>query len=273
MSTTVSKSYQVNPHTTLHTVQSGSPNARTVIILLHFWGGSTRTFSQLTPLLSSSDILTVAVDFPGWGSSTGPIDDPSAYSIASLASSVESLIAQLNVRNFILVGHSMGGKVAQLIAGRNLVHGLQGLILLAPAPPSPLILPEEMRVQQLAAYGSPQSAEFVARNVLSASPLSDQTIKIVVEDMLGGSKLATAAWPGYAMAEDVSEIVSATTARTLVLVGELDSVETPERARNEVVGNIKGAKIVVLPGVGHLLPLEASKEVARYIDEFCSADS
>ena len=98
----------------------------------------------------------------------------------------------------------MGGKVAQLLAGRN-VFGtrLKGVVLIAPAPPTPFQLPEEMREQQRTAFSTPESAEFVVRNVLTGLPLSDEVVKMLVEDMLMGNKYAREAWPEYGMGEDV----------------------------------------------------------------------
>lgn len=166
------------------------------------------------------------------------------------------------------MGHSMGGKVAQLIAGRGLVKGLKGVVLIAPAPPTPLVLPVEMKEQQLAAYSSPQSAEFVVRNVLSSSKLSDETVGMLVEDMMKGNEFAKAAWPTYAIGEDIVEDAKKVEVPVLVIAGELDGVETLERLRSEVLGNVRGAEMVVVEGSGHLLPVEAPVEVSRHVKEF-----
>jgi pimeloyl-ACP methyl ester carboxylesterase len=49
------------------------------------------------------------------------------------------------------VGHSVGGKISQLIASRN-PEGLKGLILIAPAPPTRLRFTDEAREIQIHAY-------------------------------------------------------------------------------------------------------------------------
>ena len=162
----------------------------------------------------------------------------------------------------------MGGKVAQLIAGRGQVKRLKGVVLLAPAPPTPLVLPPEMKEQQRVAYSSPQSAEHVLRNVLSSSQLSRETVAMLVEDMIKGNELAKAAWPNYAMAEDIVEDARKINLPVLVIAGALDRVETRERLEGEVLGNLKGAEMVFVEGVGHLLPVEAPGEVARFVEEF-----
>lgn len=163
----------------------------------------------------------------------------------------------------------MGGKVAQLLAGQR-IPGLRGLILLAPAPGSPLVLPGEMKEQQLSAYDTAVTAEFVVRNVLtsSASAVSDKVVDGLVRDMVGGSEMARRAWPGYAMGEDITAEVRKIDVPVLVVAGDLDRVEPLERLKSEVVARIVGAEMVVVQGSGHLLPVEAPVKITTYIEEF-----
>ncbi len=163
----------------------------------------------------------------------------------------------------------MGGKVAQLIAGRDPPPGLKGVVLIAPAPPTPLELPDDMKAQQISAYNTPESAEFVVRNVLSSSRLSDDTVKMLVEDMMRGNEWAKRAWPEYGMSEDILEGVKGVRVPVLVIAGELDRVETLERVKRDVLGNLEAEKeMVVLEGMGHLLPLEVPERVAGLIKGF-----
>ncbi|KDR69462.1 hypothetical protein GALMADRAFT_77488, partial [Galerina marginata CBS 339.88] len=235
------------------------------LIFLHFRGGSSRTFTQTVGHLSP--FFTISIDFRGWGSSTGPAS-PQAYSICHLAEDIEALLHILAVKSFIIIGHSMGGKVAQLIAGRNRTPGLKAVVLIAPAPPTPLVLPTEMKQQQLTAYSSPESAEFVARNVLSSSELDDDTIRMLVQDMKMGSEFAQRAWPEYAMGEDVTEEARNIRVLVLIIAAELDKIEPEDRLRVEVQGNIEAAEMVIVKGSGHLLPVEAPEDVGRHIKEF-----
>ncbi|KAE8447386.1 hypothetical protein EG329_010800 [Mollisiaceae sp. DMI_Dod_QoI] len=259
--------YELDPATTINVVAAGDKRqSNPTLIFLHFWGGSSRTFAQIISHLSPK-FHCIAIDFRGWGSSIGP-QTPEAYSIAHLATDVETLIPQLDVEDFILIGHSMGGKVSQLIAGRSQTPGLKGIVLLAPAPPTPLELPLDMKQQQISAYSSRDSAEFVVRNVLSSSQLSDEVVSALVEDMLKGNEFATKAWPAYGMAEDILAETRSITLPVLIIGGELDKVEPVERLKKEVSENIAGAEMTVIEGSGHLLPVEAPEQVAGYIQYF-----
>lgn len=260
-----SKKYELSSDTTINVASSGIIQGPT-LIFLHYWGGSSKTYNLLISQLSIK-FRCIAIDFRGWGESSGP-QRSDAYSMHDLATDVEILVEILQLKSFILVGHSMGGKVAQLVAGRRHVDGVKGVVLIGPAPPSPLELSPAMRETQLSAYSSHQSAEFVARNVLSSAELSDEIVRSLVEDMMKGNDFAKAAWPAYGMSENIVAESKSIEVAVLVIGGELDKVEPCERLMTEIIGNIQKAKLVTVNGSGHLIPLEAPLEVARHMENF-----
>jgi 3-oxoadipate enol-lactonase len=259
-----SKKYEVSSDTKINVVSSGTQGP--TLIFLHFWGGSSKTYNLLISQLSTK-FCCIAIDFRGWGESSGPLRSD-AYSLHDLAGDVEALVEILQLKSFILVGHSMGGKVAQLVAGRRHVNGLKGLVLIGPAPPSALELSPNMRETQLSAYSSHQSAEFVVRNVLSSAKLSDEIVSSLVDDMVKGNDFAKAAWPAYGMSENIVTESRNIDVAVLVIGGALDKVEPCERLMTEVIGNIPKAELVAVNGSGHLIPLEAPLEVARHMEDF-----
>ena len=278
MSASRTELLELRPDVTIHSVVSQPHPPRSsrrpglpTIVFLHFWGGSSRTWSLVNPLVSLK-YPTVALDFRGWGNSVGP-DDADAYSVADLAGDVESVITKLNLGAVVLVGLSMGAKVAQLVAARlspddGAATTLRGVILVSPAPATPLTLPPDMLAQQLRAYDNADSATFVATNVLTESFRSRELPAFVVQDMLRGTSWAREAWPAYAMAEDVSQVVGRIGAPILVLAAEKDAVEPLERVKREVHERIPGALLKVLPGSGHLSPLDAPEALAEHILQF-----
>ena len=248
-------------------VNPSAPSALPTILFLHFWGGSSRTWSFVNPLVAAH-YPTIALDFRGWGDSTGP-DKPDGYWVSNLADDVERVISSLDINDVILVGISMGAKVAQLVAARGKVGAnLRGLVLVSPAPATPLSLPSEMREQQLHAYDNAESAQFVATNVLTV-PYHDRNLPgFVVEDMLRGNRWARQAWPAYGMGEDLSEGVGEISVPVLVLAAENDLVEPVERVRSEVVARIPGARMEIVQGSGHLSPLDKPEVVADNLLKF-----
>jgi pimeloyl-ACP methyl ester carboxylesterase len=67
------------------------------------------------------------------------------------------------------------------------------------------------------------------------------------------------------MTLDISDIVGNINVPTTVIVGDADKVETEPLLRREFVPRISGTEFIVLPGVGHLSPLEAPSELAAAI--------
>jgi 3-oxoadipate enol-lactonase len=232
------------------------------LVFLHYWGGTHRTWSQVAAELQSSYRI-VTYDMRGWGRSEAA---ENGYSIAALAGEATALIEHLGLRKYVLIGHSMGGKVAQLVASRNPAE-LVGLILVAPATPTPSHLSEDAKQQQVHAY---DNRETVTQTIafLTARTPDAETVEQIVEDSLSGTPEAKLAWPTSAMLEDISPEVSKITVPTLVLAGERDQLDSVEQHRREVIARISGARLEIIADSGHLLPIDEPVRTARAIDQF-----
>lgn len=239
---------------------AGTPS----LVFLHYYGGSTRTWKHVTARLAPS-FRTIAIDHRGWGESDAPAE---GYGLADLAADAEGVIAALNLKRYVLVGHSMGGKVAQLMASRQPV-GLAGLVLVAPSPPSPMVMPEQDRKMMAGAYASRETVEAAIDNVLTAKPLSVEDREQVIEDSLRGAPQARIAWPRSTSLEDIAAEVGDINVPTLVIAGELDRVDPPIRLQAELLPRFPQAVMHVLPGTGHLSMLESPDAVATFIADFC----
>jgi uncharacterized protein (TIGR02246 family) len=250
--------------TRIHVKQQGS--GELALVFLHYYGGSSRTWDGVARELSDRYRI-VATDHRGWGNSEAPAE---GYRIADLAADAEGVIAALGLRRYVLVGHSMGGKVAQLIASRR-PDGLEGLVLVAPSPPSPAVLSNEERATLTGAYQSRESVEFVIDHVLTAKPLDAARREQVIEDSLKAAPQAKAAWPNVAMREDITEAVASIDVPTIVISGEQDLVDRVATLQAELLPRIPHAAMNILPGTGHLSPLEAPADLARVIGRFVGA--
>ena len=77
------------------------------LIFLHYWGGTSRTWRKVTAELEGQ-FKTVAYDARGWGKSDKTL---AGYKLADLADEALSLVKAVGIKQYVLVGHSMGGKV------------------------------------------------------------------------------------------------------------------------------------------------------------------
>jgi pimeloyl-ACP methyl ester carboxylesterase len=240
---------------------AGSP----ALVFLHYWGGSSRTWRHVVSALAP-DFRTIAIDQRGWGRSDKP---PGPYTLAALADDAQRLVDSLALGHYILVGHSMGGKVAQLLAARQ-PAGLVGLVLVAPSPPVPMNVPLEVRQGMVHAYDSRDSIVATVEQVLAAAPLRPDDLETVVQDSLQGAPAAKAAWPLAASQEDIGAQAALIRVPTLVISGDQDRVDPPALLRQELMTRIPHATLQILPGIGHLSPLEAPGDLAALILDFAT---
>lgn len=84
------------------------------VVFVHSYAGNSKHWAdQLDHLRSSRRAL--ALDLRGHGSSTTPPDDD--YSIDSLAEDIEAVVDSLDLKRFVVVGHSLGAAAAIAYAG------------------------------------------------------------------------------------------------------------------------------------------------------------
>ena len=84
------------------------------VLMLHGIGGGHLAFAPQVETLASSGYRAVAWDMPGYGHSA-PIEP---YTFKGLAQRCIALIESLQCGDVVLVGHSMGGMVAQEVVAR-----------------------------------------------------------------------------------------------------------------------------------------------------------
>ncbi len=244
----------------LNVVDTGSGDP--ALVFLHYWGGSARTWRRVIEALQGP-YRCIAYDQRGWGASDAP---PEQYQLRDLADDASALIEALGLRRYVLIGHSMGGKVAQLLASQG-PPGLEALVLVAPASPFPQHIPEEARQAQIHAYDNRQTV-LAAIEFLTARRPDDVTIEQIIQDSLAGSPGAKRAWPATAAYENISTEVSKIAAPTLILVGDRDPQDPLEQQRREVVPFIPKARLEVVQDCGHLAPIEQPLALAQGIAAF-----
>ncbi|MFI9721817.1 alpha/beta fold hydrolase [Streptomyces sp. NPDC052396] len=235
------------------------------LVLVHYWGGSARTWDAVVAELPA-DRDTVCFDQRGWNASRAL---PGPYHLGQLADDLLDMIAGLGLDRYVLAGHSMGGKVSQLVAARR-PAGLAGLVLLAPAPPRPpATVTTEYRQALGHAYDSAETVEQALQHALTACPLAPAARRAVVRDSLAAADDAVRAeWPMRGIAADITDAAAAIAVPVLVLAGEHDRVEPPEVLRRCLLPHIPQARLTVIPGSGHLLPLEAPVAAAAELESF-----
>lgn len=248
-------------------------NERPVLFLLHALGGSARVWDGAIAALGT-DFEAVAIDLPGFGDAPAAAD----LSVAGMVDHVAEVVRMRGAPRWLLIGHSMGGKVATIVASRALagepgLFGLAGVVLLAASPPSPEPMDDDRRQKMIAwaAEGPLDGAAaraFVDGNV--GAPLAPAADRLAIDDLEHASREAWLAWLERGSREDWSSDVGRLDLPALIIVGGADGDlgEAGQRATNAHV--YPRARIHVEGGAGHLLPLERPQAVAELIARFWS---
>ena len=260
----------VNGHR-LRYVRAGSGPA---VVLVHGFGSSLYTWKDVIPALAASHDV-VALDLPGFGES----DQPADLSFEDLPRAVLGLMDRLGIARAALVGNSMGGAAAALVAAES--PDRVGALVLIDAAGFDLGPSERPRLVRFAM--SPAAAVIARlpgkRLVVEASlrqvfhDAAHVTPERVAEYLTPALRPGTfpamqslgASLAGRAAA--VSEALPRIGAPTLVLWGD-DDRWIPIAHADRFVAAIPGARKVVVAACGHVPQEEKPEEVARLLLAF-----
>lgn len=229
------------------------------LLLVHGFPAAKEDFAGHIDALAALGWHVVAPDQRGHGESDSP-ESEDAYSLAQLGADVLALADELGWSSFTLLGHSMGGMVAQTVAIAA-AHRLSGLILmdtshghLGEIPPELLEL-----AKQVVRDGGMQAYVEVSKTV--DAPLDTPAHQKLVEQdpdyrAYGDRKTLNASphmWLGLVDelvgGPDRLDALRTVDVATLVVVGEQDAPFLPQSRR--MAEAMPNAALVVIPEAGH----------------------
>jgi pyruvate dehydrogenase E2 component (dihydrolipoamide acetyltransferase) len=235
------------------------------IVLLHGFGG------DLDNWLFNIDALTVAgpvyaLDLPGHGGSTKAIAEPG---LDALANAVEQFLEALKLQDVNLVGHSMGGAVAAMVAlrRRDLARSLTLI--------SSLGLGEEINGAYIDGFVAAESRrdlkpvlkELFADENLVSRQMVDDLLKYKrldgVRDTLRG--LADAMFRDGRQVHVLVHDLQAATVPVQIIWGARDAIIPAAHARF-----LPDAKVEIVQGAGHMVMMEAAGNVNQLIRAFAA---
>jgi pimeloyl-ACP methyl ester carboxylesterase len=265
----------------LHVVELGADNTGAVpVVLIH--GASANLESMRQPLgerLARSHRV-IMIDRPGHGWSTRETLNDSTPLIQ--ARMIDEALGKLGIAQAIIVGHSWGGALAPAMAIQH-PDRVAGLVLLAPVT--------HRWPGGVAWYHSVGAMPVVGR--LFAHTLALPTGVLMLNAGARGAFLPQSMPDGYvsstrlslllrpreflANAHDMAALKDAVTAQmprygeikvpVVILHGDLDKSVYIDRHSRPFVQAVPHTELIVLPGVGHLVPNAATAQIVAAIEQ------
>jgi non-heme chloroperoxidase len=238
--------------------QSGVP-----VVMLHGYTDSWRSFEPVLPRLPQW-VHALALTQRGHGDADRPA---TGYGAHDFASDVAAFMDALDLGRAVIVGHSMGGYIAQRFA-MEYPERLLGLMLVGSFATwrHPVLAELRAQVAQLVDPVDPAFARAFQESTV-AQTVAPAFMETVVRESL---KLPAGVWQAVLEAledADSPPEPGAITAPTRILWGDRDAL----LARGEqeaLAGAIAGARLVVYHGAGHALHWEEPERFARDLADF-----
>ncbi|MFY9609092.1 MAG: alpha/beta fold hydrolase [Blastocatellia bacterium] len=238
------------------------------VILIHaFPLNQTMWDDQMAALRKVCRAITL--DLRGFGRS-GFADSP--HSIEQMASDVRGLMKALGIDRAVLVGLSMGGYISFAFY-RNYPECVRALVLADTRATSDTAEARDRRIksaEKAEREGSAAIADDVVPMLLGRSTLSTRSdlIERTRELIEANSPVGiAAAQRAMASRRDSTDLLAAMNIPVLVIVGSEDSLTPPAEA--EMMNRaIRGSRLRVIEGAGHLSNLEQPRQFDAAVSEF-----
>jgi pimeloyl-ACP methyl ester carboxylesterase len=246
------------------------------IVLSHGVTLSVRTWVKQMEALPDAGFRAIAFDHRGHGAST--VGD-AGHTLDTLAADVRSVVEGLDLRDAVLVGHSMGGVAVQLFCLQYpeiAAERVAGIVLLSTL--GKIHLSGNRRLIELIdkfASAAPDASGvlgfanvglLLSRIGFGKNPQPSH-VELTRQMIMACEPETRRASPAVLLGLHLDRELKQIAVPTLVICGTNDVLTPPAEARR-LAKRIPGARLEMLDGAGHMAMLEQSANVDRLIAEF-----
>jgi pimeloyl-ACP methyl ester carboxylesterase len=248
-------------------VTDRGPRDAPTILLVHCYTCSMSYWQRLEPLLRR-DHRVITVDLLGHGDSEKPKD---GYSMEHQADTIAQALDELGAPRVLAVGQSLGGPISTALAQRH-PDKVRGLVIMDSASQTKYVeLPLTAKIARAPVIGP------AIKQVVPDSTIHKELSKAFhegfdfpdtfVENVKERTYTAWAESPkeggDFTDAQHLDDRIASTRLPVTVIFGAEDRIVNPDSADD--YRDIPGAKVVVLPGIGHTPQMEAPARSAALV--------
>ena len=234
-----------------------SKNSSIPVVFLQGIGGAAKLWDPQVANFAAAGYRPVALDLPGYGDRP-PVDH---MDFEMLAADVEAAIDARGIERPVIVGHSLGGMIAQTCLLRR-PDGYRATVLSGTSPafgnPSG-DFQKKFVADRLAPLDAGQTmadmADEVAQQLMG--PNADPANRALLIEVMGSISPRTYRAAVQCLVNfDERGNLAAIKTPVLCIVGDLDR-NAPPAMMEKMAAKIPAARYVLLPGLGHMPNLEA----------------
>ena len=241
-------------------------------VLAHCWTGDSRTWGPVARRLVAAGHRAVVYDHRGHGRSD---IGSAAVDLELLASDLHAVLDHVDAHNAVLAGHSLGGMTIQALAASadSISPGRVGAVVLVSTASAlrldPIVTRFGPRVvareRTSLAMVHPMLGLLGARRFFGTDPVHSHML--AAGETYGATDAATrSSILANLLAMDLAGSLARSELPVTVVVGQRDHF-TPLRAARTIVESNPGARLVVVPDAGHMLPFERPDLLASLLLE------
>ncbi|WP_333761662.1 alpha/beta fold hydrolase [Streptomyces sp. IBSBF 2390] len=238
------------------------------VFAVHGWFADRTAWAAVLPDLDRTAFTYALVDLRGYGAAR---DAVGSYTTAEAAADLVELADRLGWERFSVVGHSMGGAVAQRLLSVA-PHRLRRIAGVSPVPAAGMPLPDEQgELFRDAGHKAENRRAIIDFTTGSRRPAA-WLDRMVARSLERSDAKAFRAWLDSWAGDDFRADVEGSEVPALAVAGELDPALSPAVLRETWLTWYPRAELVALPTAGHYAMDEAPLDLIRVVEDFLRAD-
>ena len=257
----------------------GTPVPGRVLVYLHGLGDGADVWRPVMRTWPDGPISAIAIDFPGHGGTE--FQDPKNYSVPNFARWLANVLAHNGIRNPVLVGHSMGARVALEAAQTGLIDPAHMVVV--DVSPDPKDVGDHNIDTVIKAHltmlatGAP-SLDSLRQKIAARMQLADKEILAeVVPALVAAAGETGAPWARLRLDPAIDRLLDAprevdgwTALAALgcpatIIRGEFSSALNADTAKRMLQALRQPAGCITVPKAGHAIPFEQPAALSKAI--------